>query len=94
MILYRILLTIAGLVAAGFAFFFVWGLADGTVSADNMLLWLVIIGVCAGVLIAATQLRAKGQNLAANLVLLILALPGLFALLFFLTLIILQPRWN
>ncbi|HEV2866396.1 MAG TPA: osmoprotectant transporter permease [Allosphingosinicella sp.] len=94
MILYRLLLGIAGSVAAIVIFFFAWGVSDGTVSADNIVLWLMILGVVAAVLWGALSLKARGQTLAASLVLLVLALPGGFAGLFILAALILQPRWN
>ena len=94
MIFYRIALTMAGLVAAIVIFFFAWGVSDGTVSGDNIVLWLMILGVVGGVLWAALSLRARGQTLAAGLVLLVLAVPGGFAGLFILAALILQPRWN
>jgi hypothetical protein len=39
-------------------------------------------------------LNAKGQRIAANLVLLILATPAALYGLFMLSIIIFQPRWN
>ena len=41
---FRILFGIDALAAAVVAFFFVWGLSDGSVSAFNILLWLALLG--------------------------------------------------
>ena len=49
---FRILFGIDALAAAVVAFFLVWGLSDGSVSAFNILLWLALlcgVGVVLGV---------------------------------------------
>ena len=94
MILFRILFGIDALAAAVVLFFFVWGLSDGTVSSFNILLWLALLGGCAGILGGGLLLNAYGQRRIANGVLLILAFPAFMIGLFFLAVIILQPRWN
>ena len=76
------------------AFFFLWGLSDGTVSSFNILLWLAILGGVSAVLVGGTWLRARGLARLANGVLLVLAIPAALFALFFLVLIIAQPRWN
>jgi len=75
-------------------YFFVAGLSDGRVSSFNILLWLAILGGLAAILGGGLQLKSNGHQRLANGVLLILAVPGLLFGLFFLSLIILQPRWN
>ncbi|HWT13206.1 MAG TPA: osmoprotectant transporter permease [Allosphingosinicella sp.] len=94
MLLHRLLLAIAGLVVAVIVFFFAWGVSDGTVGADNILLWLAILAVPGGVLWGAARLRASRQMAAANALLLILALPGAAIGLFILFALVMQPRWN
>jgi hypothetical protein len=81
------------LIALVFVVFFVWGLADGTVSF-NILLWLSTLAVLGGVLGGSSWLRNAGHRAVAYAVLLSLAIPGFLAALFFLVLIIAQPRWN
>ncbi len=81
-------------IAAVFLFFFFWGLADGTVSSFNIVLWLGILAGLAGILGGSLKLRSKGLTRAAWAVLSILAIPGLLGVLFFLAVLILQPRWN
>jgi len=76
-----------------FYFFFI-GLADGSVSSFNMGLWLLILCAVGGVVLGSVWLRSAGHSGTAKGVLLILAMPGLVFLLFFLSVLILNPRWN
>jgi hypothetical protein len=94
MIFYRLLLVIVGLFATIVVFFFAWGVVDGTVGADNILLWLFILGAVGAVIWGGRKLRGQGQTGAASLVLLLLALPAFAIGLFILLALILQPRWN
>jgi hypothetical protein len=91
---FRIVWGFDALIAAIFVFFFFWGLADGTVSSFNIVLWLAILAGLAGVLGGSLWLRKKGRTREAAALLLILAIPGVLGLVFFLALIILHPRWN
>ena len=75
-------------------FFFVAGLADGSVSSRNMGLWLVVLLVLAGVMLGSLGLRKAGRTGLGYVVLLVLALPGLLFILFFGALLIINPRWN
>ena len=94
MIAFRILFGIDALAAAVVAFFFVWGLGDGTVSSFNILLWLVMLGGVGAILAGGVWLRSYGRVWPANGVLLILALPATLFALFFLTLILFQSDWK
>ena len=82
------------LIALVFLYFFFTGLADGSVSSFNIGLWLLILLAVGGVVLGSLGLRSAGYSVAAHGVLLILALPGLVFLLFFLSVLILNPRWN
>jgi len=73
-----------------FVVFVFWGLADGSVSAFNILLWLAILGGLGG----SSWLRSAGHQRIAKGVLLSLAIPGFLVALFFLVILIAQPRWN
>ena len=75
-------------------YFFFGGLADGSVSSFNMGLWLVILAVLAAVMWGSLLLRYNGRPIAAVVVLLLLALPGVLFALFFLLIILTAPRWN
>ncbi|HME22923.1 MAG TPA: hypothetical protein VKI44_16570 [Acetobacteraceae bacterium] len=94
MIAFRILLGIDALTAAVVAFFFIWGLSDGTVSDFNILLWLAMLGFVAAILGGGLWLRSRGLLGPAIGVLLILAFPATMIGLFFLALIVLQPDWR
>jgi hypothetical protein len=85
---------IDAVIALVFLIFFVIGLADGSVSSFNIVLWLGILLALGGVLWGGPALRAAGQRGAALAVVLLLAVPGILFALFFLLLIILNPRWN
>jgi hypothetical protein len=91
---FRILWWFDAVIAAIFVFFFFWGLADGTVSAFNIVLWLGILAGLAGIVGGSRWLRAKGRARAAVGILLILAIPGMLGVLYFLAVVILHPRWN
>ena len=84
--LVRTLLGIDMLVALVVIYFFVIGLADGSVSSFNMNLWLGFLALVAAV--------ANGRRGAAIAVLLILAVPGGLYALFIQLIVIAQPRWN
>jgi hypothetical protein len=91
---FRILLGIDAVAALVVVYFFVIGLADGSVSSFNMQLWLGILAAVAAILGGGVFLNAKRQRIAANLVLLILATPAALYGLFILSIIVFQPRWN
>jgi hypothetical protein len=82
------------LIALVFVMFFIWGLADGSVSSFNILLWLGILAALGGILGGSSWLRNAGRQRAAKAVLMTLAFPGAMAVLFFLIVLIAQPRWN
>jgi len=91
---FRILFGFDALVALVILFFFVIGIGDQSVSADNMDLWLGILMGLAVVLGGALLLNTYGRRAAAIVLLMILAVPGLLYGLFILLVLILQPRWN
>jgi hypothetical protein len=94
MILFGILCGIDALIAAAILVFFFWGLSDGTVSAFNINLWLAIIGAVAAVLGGGIALRVYGQRVLANLLLAVLAAPGILYGLFVLSIILLHPDFR
>ena len=91
---FRLLIAVDAAVAAVVLYFFVIGLADGSVSSFNAGLWMAILAGVAGVLAGGLLLNANGRRGAATAVLAILAVPGLAFGLFVLLLVVLQPRWN
>jgi hypothetical protein len=92
--LFWVLFGIDAAVALTVFYFFVIGLADGSVSSANMLLWMALLGCVAGVLGGGWALNAKGQRGAACGVLALLSVPGFLFGLVILAVLILQPRWN
>ena len=91
---FRILFAFDAIVAAVILFFFFWGVSDGTVSSFNIGLWLGILAAVGGILAGGYFLNANGNRPLAIILLLVLAIPGLFYALFVLLIILLNPRWN
>lgn len=75
-------------------YFFIIGIADGSVSSQNMFLWLAILGALGGIMGGSLWLKGAGHLAAAKGVLYILAIPGLIYVLFLLIVIIGKPKWN
>jgi hypothetical protein len=57
-------------------------------------LWLIILFGLGAVMFSGLVLRARGRDGAAKLLLGVLAVPAVLVGLFFLLLILLNPRWN
>ena len=81
-------------IAAIVLFFFVYGIADGTVSSFNIVLWLAMLAGVGGVVGGSLWFRSKGRLSAARALLLLLAVPGSLLALFYLVLLVAHPRWN
>ena len=86
--------TIDAVVAGIALFFFFWGLADGTVSSFNAGIWTVLLAALAVVVGGSLWLKVTGRRALGITLALVLAVPGLLVGLFFLALIIANPRWN
>jgi hypothetical protein len=82
------------LVAAAVVWFFLIGLADGSVSTFNLRLWVVMLGGLAIVMLGSLRLRSAGRLRQATALLFLLAGPGIAAVLFFAVVLIANPRWN
>ena len=81
-------------IAAIAVFFFLWGLADGSVSSFNIVLWMVLLGGLAALVSGTLWLKSSGRPRAATVLAWVLAAPGLLVGLFFVVLIVANPRWN
>lgn len=92
--LYRLFLIAAGFALAVAIYFFGIGLADGSVSSFNIVLWVALLGGLFGVTGGGWLLNTRGHRGAAMMVLAILAVPAILAGIAILLLIVLQPRWN
>jgi hypothetical protein len=94
MIFFRIVWGVAILVALiGAAFFFI-GLADGSVSSFNIVLWMAVLVGLAAVVFGSRALSKKGHLVAASVLAALLALPGLLYALFLLVAVRSGVRWN
>ncbi|MBX2892704.1 MAG: osmoprotectant transporter permease [Saprospiraceae bacterium] len=89
-----ILWGFVAIIALVVLYFFFIGMADGSVSASNMGLWMAMLGVVAAVLLGSLWLKSQERLGLAKCVLYILAVPGFLYLLFLLLVIIGKPRWN
>jgi hypothetical protein len=86
--------TVDAIFAAVAVFFFFVGLADGSVSSFNIVLWMVLLLAVAVVVGGSLWLRASGYARTAHALVWLPAIPGLFIILFFIVVLITQPRWN
>ena len=86
--------AIDAVIAAIAVFFFLWGLADGTVSSFNIGLWTILLGLLAALVAGSLWLRSNGKQGIAIALFWVLAGPGVLVGLFFLILIVGNPRWN
>lgn len=75
-------------------YFLIIGLTDGSVSSQNMFLWLVIVVALIAILGGSYWLKTSGHMTAAKSVLYILAIPGLLYTLFLVIAIFSKARWN
>ena len=75
-------------------YFFIIGLADGSITSANLGLWFVILFVVAGIMGGSLVLKTYGHLTTATIVLFLLALPGFIYLLFILLVVLGKPRWN
>lgn len=92
--IFLILFGIDVLAALAVIYFFVVGLADGSVSSFNITLWFAILASTAAILGGGWMLNAKGHRKLAYTVLSILAVPTALYAAFILLIVIAQPRWN
>ena len=94
MIIFRILWVIAAIVSLIVFFFFITGLADGTVNERNMMLWIGILLICAVSLLGGPWLRHHQYPVLGLIVTAVVAVPSLLFGLFMLIAILSGSRWN
>jgi uncharacterized membrane protein len=78
---------IDAIVALIFMYFFFVGIADGSVDSFNIILWLIILLVSAGVLAGSLALRASTRTGLATALVTVVAVPSVLIGLFFLALL-------
>ncbi len=94
MIIFKFLWGINALASLVPLYFFVIGLADGSVNSRNMGLWALILIVFIGVLLGSIFLKNHQNTGFAIALLLIIALPALFYLIYLLIAMFGNQRWN
>jgi hypothetical protein len=92
--LFWILWGFDALVALGFLYFFFIGLADGSVSSFNITLWMGILGFFWALMGGTLWLKLAGHPVIGACILLVPAVIAFLFLLFFLVVLISNPRWN
>jgi len=75
-------------------YFFFLGLSDGTIDANNIGIWMIILLVIAGILGGTYWLKSKQQVMAAKVLLIITSIPSLLAILYFVIILTSDVRWN
>jgi hypothetical protein len=85
---------IAAVVTSVVVYFFLVGLADGSISFFNAGLWTLLLVGTLAVTAGSLILKNSGRPGLGALLSLVLALPGLLAGIFMLLILITQPRWN
>ena len=75
-------------------FFFFWGLADGSVSSFNILIWIAILAALAVLLAGSLLLKTIGHPVLGMILLLLLAVPAVLCAFFLLAFIISGSQWN
>ena len=94
MLTFRVFWAVDAILAAIAVGFFLIGLGDGSVSAFNIGIWLLLLLVLGLVLGGSLWLHSRGRDRLAMAVVTVLAIPGILLGLFFLVLIIAQPNWH
>ena len=94
MIFFRIVWAVDFMVALIFVAFFFIGIADGSVSSFNIVLWLAILGGLAALVVGAHALARSGRMVAATLLAVALALPAVLYGLFVVVAVTSGARWN
>ena len=92
--LYRLFLAAGSIALLIALYFFGVGLADGSVSSFNIVLWVGLLGGLLAIVVGGWLLNTRGHRGAAIFLLALLTVPAILAALFFLLIVILQPRWN
>jgi hypothetical protein len=92
--LYRVLWSVAVIVAAiGVVFFFI-GIGDGTVSSFNIVLWVALLAGLAIVVFGSRSLQRRGRTGVATAVAALLAVPALLFGALLVIAVATGVRWN
>ena len=91
---FRVLWWIDVAVATVVGAFFLIGLGDGSISSFNAGIWALLLLVMAVVVLGSRALYLAGQHRLAKVLALVLAVPGVVAVLFIVLILVTNPRWN
>jgi len=94
MSIFKILWGIDVIAAGVITWFFIVGLADGSVSSRNIKLWLFLLLAAGSILWISMLLKNHGHDKLAMLTVLILALPAIVYGLFVVLMASNNGRWN
>ncbi len=89
-----VLWSFDALIALVIVYFLIIGLSDGSVSSQNIRLWLLIMAGLVVILGGSLWLKSCDKMAMAKTLLYVLAIPGLVYALFLLLMIFGKPRWN
>ena len=94
MVTFWILWIFNTLVALVPLYFFFVGLNDGSISSKIIGLWFIILLVVAAVVGGSLLLKSANQLSLAKGLLIVAAIPGLLAVLYFVVVLTSNTRWN
>ena len=94
MTLFTILWYFTAIMSVVPVYFFFIGLKDGSITTRNIVLWLIILLIIAGVLIGSNWLRDHDRLSMAKWLLALAAIPGALVLLYFIVVMIGKPWCN
>jgi hypothetical protein len=92
--LFWLLLAIDVFAALVAAYFFLVGLADGSISSFNIREWMVLLLAITAIIGGGFGLRRASYVKSANMVLAVLATPALLYVAFIAIVILSGERWN
>lgn len=92
--LYTILFVFDILVSFVVFYYFLIGLIDKSISTFNIGTWLILLLGIAGIILAGWYFHKTDHHRMANLILSVLAFPGMIYLIFLLSVIFGNQRWN
>jgi len=93
-LIYKTLFGIDIVAAVIVGYFFFAGLADGSISAFNIQLWVGIIFVVVTIIASGVALRRAAKPVFANIVLAVLAVPVVLYGIFIGAVVITVTPWN
>ena len=94
MVTFWILWIFNALIALVPVYFFFIGLGDGSITSRNIGYWFLILLVVAVVIGGSLLLKANNQMGLAKGLLIVAAIPGILAVLYFVIVLTSKTRWN